>query len=144
GHREAGRSADRHDDRDAGHGGFLHDLEARPSAHREDLIGERYAICEKGLSNDLVDRVVPSDVLSHTLQVPAGIEEAGGMQASRFGEERLFLAESLRNRPNRVGIDPRNLARNWMTGRHADRVEGSLPTDSARGGPVEMAAQPVR
>src|SRR6266705_4174234 len=66
------------------------------------------------------------------------------MQASRFGEESLFFAEPLRNRPNYVGIDPRTSLGHRMTGRDANRLEGCLPAHPARGRHVEMAAQAVR
>src|SRR5213594_1252289 len=66
------------------------------------------------------------------------------MQASRFGEESLFFAEPLRNRPNHVGIDPRTSLGHRMTGRDANRLERCLPANPARGRHVEMAAQAVR
>src|SRR3989442_14835036 len=95
------------------------------------------------MCDDLVDRIVSPDVLAHTLQVTAGIEEAGGVQAPRFGEERLFFAEPLRNRPNGARINPGNPLRDRMTSREANRLEGCLPAHPARGLHVEMADQAV-
>ena len=64
--REAGRCANRHDDREASDRGFLQDLEAGPAAHREEAIGQGHAVREERLPDDLVGRIVSPHVFPQT------------------------------------------------------------------------------
>ena len=62
---EGRRGAHRHDRAEAGRPGLLHDLEAGPSAHVQPEVRGRQAVVEEQPAHDLVDGVVPADVLAH-------------------------------------------------------------------------------
>src|SRR2546430_5256685 len=64
---EARGSADRGEDRDARRDRLLHDLISSAAAHRQHRPLERQPAIEQGAPNDLVDRVMPADVLAKEL-----------------------------------------------------------------------------
>ena len=67
--REVRRSRDRGDDRDAGDGRLLDDLEADPAADHEDPAVERHRLGQDLRPDQLVERVVPADVLAQREQL---------------------------------------------------------------------------
>src|SRR5437879_5413381 len=69
GHGEAGRRPDRDHEGNARDGGLLQDLEAAPSAHREDRTGQGSPTGEERLPDDLVDRVVSPDILAKSREL---------------------------------------------------------------------------
>ena len=62
--RETGRRGHGADDRNLRGQRFLHDLEGRPPAHHEDVLIEGEEVVQNAVTNDLVDSVVPPDVLA--------------------------------------------------------------------------------
>jgi len=127
--REAGRRADRDEDRAAGDGGFLDELERESSAHAQDRVGERQQACAEGPADDLVHRVVAADVLACAKQVAVHAEEAGRVEAAGRGERGLGGAQPFRELGDERGrhaqraLDPRRLDR--------DRLERPLAADAA-------------
>ena len=63
--REARRRADADEDRAAGERGLLHELEREPAAEAEDRVAQRQPAGAERPADDLVERVVPADVLAH-------------------------------------------------------------------------------
>src|SRR5215207_1671719 len=66
--RERARGADADEDRGAGDGGLLHELERQAAAHAEDAVVQRQQPVEQGAADDLVHRVVAADVLAYEQQ----------------------------------------------------------------------------
>ena len=66
------------------------------------------------------------------------------MESSRLGEDRLVLAQSLGNRRDGLSIDLWPPRRDRVVSGDANRFEGRLPANPARGRHVEVAAQTVR
>src|SRR6266496_352987 len=100
-HREVRRRRDRAQDRDAGHRGLLDDLEADPTRDQEDAVRQWEVACQEALADQLVDRVVPPDVLPNAEQVPLGIEQAARVEAAGLFEDPLRPAELLGERQHR-------------------------------------------
>ena len=63
---------------ESGRPGLLHDLEARPGAHDEHRAGQRQRTHPGRGPHDLVDRVVPPDVLQHVAHRTAHRGPGGG------------------------------------------------------------------
>ncbi len=80
----------------AGAQGFLHELEARPAADDEDGLRQGQLALAYEVTDDLVDGVVPSDVLAQAEKLALGIEEAGGMDAASRIEQALQGAHLVR------------------------------------------------
>src|SRR6266545_6646980 len=144
GDRQAGGRSDRDDKRHARHRGLLHDLEARAAAHGEDPVRQRDAVHEELFADDLVDRIVPADVLPYAPAAAGGVEQPGAVEAARPREQRLPGPEALRDRGDRLGGGEGRVLRDRMAGGHADGLQGGLAADAAAGRHVEVAAQPVR
>src|SRR5213592_4570152 len=126
GDRQAGGRPDRDDERHARDGGLLHDLEARAAAHGEDPVRQRDAVREELFADDLVDRIVPADVLPHATAAARGVEQPRGVESARLREERLPGPEALRDRGDRLGGGKGRVFRDRMAGGHADRLQGCL------------------
>src|SRR5215469_9775381 len=62
---EAGRRAHRGDDREAGQGGLLEELEAGATAQHEDTVAQRQSTVHQRGADELVDGVVTSHVLAN-------------------------------------------------------------------------------
>src|SRR3954452_21279004 len=73
--REARRRADRDEDRAAGEGGLLDELDREAAADAEDLALDRQPAFAERPADDLVHGVVPTDVLAHARELPVGGEE---------------------------------------------------------------------
>src|SRR5262249_28645779 len=139
--RESRGCADGDEDRAAGDGGLLDELEGQAAADAEQRAGERKHPGEERGADRLVERVVTADVLAKQEQVALGGEEPGCVQPARLGEGGLTLAQppgqrgDERGRNARVALDARRL--------DGDRPERSLPADAARRAGVEAAPQPL-
>ncbi len=75
-HGQARRGAHGRQDGDAGHHRLLHQLEARPAADQQHGLGERRAAGEELAADQLVQGVVPADVLAQAQQVAAASNNA--------------------------------------------------------------------
>ncbi len=81
-HREVARGGDGGEDRDAGDGRLLDELEAGPARDQHDPVVERQLAGEQPAPDQLVQRVVPADVLAHRDERPVGVEQAGRVEAA--------------------------------------------------------------
>ena len=139
---ERRRRADGDEQRAAGDGRLLDELEREAAADAEERAGERQQPVEERAADDLVERVVAADVLAHAEQLAVGGEEPGRVQPAGRLECRLCLAEPVgelsdqRRLDPKVALDPRRLDRHG--------VERALAADAARGRGVEAALQPAR
>src|SRR5687767_4315002 len=80
--RERARSADTDEDRAAGDGGLLHELEREAAGHAHDAAVERNHALAEGPTDDLVHRVVPAHVLPGDDRSPVRVEQTGRMEAA--------------------------------------------------------------
>src|SRR5918999_5995717 len=67
---EAGGGRHGADDRNAGHGGLLHELEADPARQHQDTVRQRKVAGQERPADELVDGVVPADVLPDGQDLP--------------------------------------------------------------------------
>src|SRR5207249_5704141 len=93
---EAGRRADGGEDREAGRDRLLHDLISGTTAHRQHTVAERQQSVEERATDDLIDGVVPADVLAQELELARRVEETRGMEAAGRLEDPLLLAQAVR------------------------------------------------
>src|SRR5438105_7144444 len=94
--REAAGGADGHQHRDARRDRLLDDLVTGAAADCQDRVAQRQPALEQRAAHHLVDRAVPADVLAQQLEAAGPVEEAGGVEAARAVENRLALAQLLR------------------------------------------------
>ena len=73
---------------------FLRNLKANPSRNEDHRILERQ-ILEPGTTDQLIDRVVPSDILTYGQQFALEREQGGGVQSSGGIKCRLNLAQRI-------------------------------------------------
>src|SRR5947209_17384236 len=83
---EGGGGSDADEDRRAGDGGLLDELEGEAPADAEDPVVEGKGAVEERAADDLVHRVVAPDVLADAEQLARRREEASGVQAAGAGE----------------------------------------------------------
>ena len=78
-------------------------------------------VVHQRVPDDLVDRVVPTDVLAHDEDLAVGRRERGSVQPAGTTEHRLLLAHEVRQRREDLDVDPHLAAH----GRHRrdDRVD---------------------
>src|SRR5207237_9980375 len=132
---EARRGADRDQDRAAGDGRLLDELEREAPADAEDRVGERQPVLEEGPADDLVHRVVAAHVLPQAEELAVRVEEAGRMEPARDREGGLGFAQPVGQAREELeaGLEPAVGA-----GRvDRDRLERALAADAARGARVE-------
>ena len=92
---------------------------------------KRKRIAHQPAADDLVHRVVAPDILRHVDQLAIMREQAGGVQAARFVENRLPLSKMGRHLPNRGrGNPPRGAERRNV---RRQRFDGASPAEAARG-----------
>ena len=132
-HREGGRGAHGDQDRGAGDGGLLHELEGQPPADAENPVGQREQAVERGAADDLVHRVVAPDVLAHDQELALGVEEAGRVQAPGSGEG--GLSQPVRQCREQGPGDRRPALHRRRV--HRDLLERPLAAHTARRGGVE-------
>ena len=89
---ERRRRADGDHDGTAGDGRLLHELEREAPADAQNRAREREHFLAERPADDLVHRVVSTDVLAQAEKLPVDVEEAGGMEAAGRLEGRLRLA----------------------------------------------------
>ena len=135
--REVGRRGDRAEDRDADDGGLLDDLEADPARDHHDPVVERQGARHHLGSDELVERVVPADVLADRDEL------AGRREQGRCVEAAGLVEGPLRGR-NMSGSGEDDRAVDGRPGRQrfaaeGDLVDGGLAADPARGGGDEVA-----
>ncbi len=129
--REARRRGHRAQHRDAGDRGLLDELERQPARHEEHFTRERERPLEQRRADQLVERVVPPDVLAHGDEVTGRGEAGGRVQATRLAEEALVLGEPRRQRPHHRSRDKR--AGSDGIAPHLEVVERGLAADPAGG-----------
>lgn len=136
---EAGRGGDSGDEGDAGREGFLDDFEGDPSGKEEDVLSERERALKDGVSDDLVDGVVAPDVLAQDPEVPAEVEQGGGMEPTGGIESGLCRPHAVRQREQPLGRDGEGV----VDGRMAlpDCVDGGLATQAAGGNGKHVPGQ---
>ncbi len=142
---QAGRRPHRGEHGDAGERRLLHQLEARPAADEEHAAGERQFARDKEGADELVECVVPADVLAHGQKLATGVEQRGGMEAARSAERVLSIAERGGELSDHLGADDRS-RRDAVTLRHLDRGDRTLAADATArmGVAVAREARPVR
>src|SRR2546423_2048137 len=79
GDRQARRRRHRAQHGYAGHRGLLHELERQSPRHEQHVIAEWQVTPEQRVADELVERIVPADVLAHRQQRPLGRETGGGV-----------------------------------------------------------------
>ena len=67
---------------DSGSRSLLDELKACASAHEENSVLERDTSIEPLGAKELVDRVMPPDILSYRQKITLYVEECGGMQST--------------------------------------------------------------
>ena len=77
------------DQRDAGHGGLLDQLEAHPAGEHQHLVRQRKFAGQQRPADELVDGVVAADVLPNGHRLTGPIEGAGGVEPSGLLEDPL-------------------------------------------------------
>src|SRR5207248_4187295 len=87
--RQTGGRADRDEQRTAGDGGLLDELEREPPADAEDGAREGKQPRTERPADHLVHRVVAADVLAQAPELAALVEETGRVQPARRRERRL-------------------------------------------------------
>ena len=100
---ERGRRAHRAHDGDPRHGGLLHDLERRPSAHLQDVARQGQPARQQLLADHLVDGVVPAHVLTQGDELALRGEQPGRVQTPGPREDLLSGPQPLRQRDEHVG-----------------------------------------
>lgn len=89
---EAGGSAHGADELDAGHGGFLEELEARASAEEQDAVVQWDVAGAQRVAEEFVERVVAADVFAVGEERAGSVEPAGGVDATGEAEGALGVA----------------------------------------------------
>src|SRR5207245_2132597 len=102
--REGRRTRNGAHDRDARDRRLLQDLERGSSGHQQDRLAGRQTV-EGGPPDDLVDGVVPADVLAADQQLPFDVEQPRGMQRAGAAEALLVAEETLRERLQDLAAD---------------------------------------
>src|SRR5579875_2406612 len=93
------------------------------------------------MSDQLVKRVVPPDVLTQVKQAAGKIEQAGGVQSTGLTKYRLGLPQRLWKRAYHLGSNCWT-SRERLAALNIERVERRLAADAAARGRVEVALQP--
>ena len=121
--RQARRRRHRGDERHAGQPRLLQDLERGAAADEQQRVAGRQPAGQQPPADDLVDGVVPPDVLGGVDDVAVERAQRGGVQAAGGGERLLERREARRQRADRVGIDGarQNDGRRGQTRRRRDR-----------------------
>ena len=96
--RERGGSSDGGEDRAAGDRGLLHELEREPPTDAEEELAEREQALEERPADDLVERVVPADVLPRAQELTTQCEEPRRVQAASRRKRSLSVEQPLRQR----------------------------------------------
>ena len=86
---EAARRGDPHEVGDPGGQRLLDELVARPAADEQDVVGQRDPLPEDRPAHELVERVVPPDVLARADELPVQREQPRGVQPAGRGEHLL-------------------------------------------------------
>ncbi len=139
-HRKARRSRHRRHNRQPRDDGLLHDLETASSANQKNRLGERNPAFEKGPPDNLVDRVVTSDVLSRHQQFSLRINQCRPVQSAGPAENSL-------RRPQRIGQAEQDLrvdCKSWirrLKRSRSDRLDRSFAADTATRSREEIALQ---
>jgi len=80
-------------------------LETAPATHQQYVPRERKMPLKQRPSHDLVDCVVPADILAEHNHFSVSVKESCGMQASCTAEDCLVRAEQLRQPAHYLRID---------------------------------------
>ncbi len=126
------------EDRHARHGGLLNDLEAHPSGNHDESVVERQPPGEDLGADELVERVVATDVLADVQDATVPVEEARGVETARRVERRLSRPERVRQGTDHIRRDDGSRARKRLAA-DLDLVERGLAADPARCRRDEMA-----
>src|SRR5581483_9716672 len=96
--REARRRPDRDDDRAAGDGSLLDELERESAADADDAVRERQTPLAVRPADDLVERVVATDILPQAEQAAGRVEQPGCVQPACGGEGGLRGSQAVGER----------------------------------------------
>ena len=135
--REVRRGRDRGDDRDAGDRRLLDDLEADPAADHQDPVVERHRLREDLRADQLVERVVPADVLAQREQLAGRREQARRVEAAGLVERPLGGTEQVRQGEQHAARR-RSGRRGW--GRSGRRPRRARPCRRSRTTPSRRSA----
>ena len=87
--------------------GLLHQLEREPARHEEHLRLERQRAVEQRVTDQLVERVVPTDVFARGNELPARGEPRRGMETTGLVEHPLVRAQPIGQRLHDTRTDLR-------------------------------------
>ena len=133
-------SADGDDDRAAGHGRLLDELEGKPAADADDLVRDGRSPSRKRPPDDLVERVVAADVLARVKKAAESVRAP--WRAAAGGRERP-AAKRAAGRAARRRVDGHSKAALYARRIDSDRFERAFAADPARGRRVEVPPQRV-
>ncbi len=115
--------------------------ESRPLTHKEEL-AEREQALEERPADDLVECVVPADVLPRAQELTPWCEEPGRVQAASRRKRSLSVEQPLRQRcDDRLGDEQAALDTRRVD---PNRLDGALAADSARRRRIEVSADALR
>ena len=138
-HGEVARGGDGGEQRDARDGRLLDELEAGPARDQQHPVVERQLAGQQPAPDELVQGVVPADVLAQRDERPVGGEQPRRVEAAGGTEDGLTVAEARRQREQRR----RGHDRAVRDGRAADLhlVQRGLAADAAGRRGHEVAAR---
>ena len=121
-----------------GHLGFLHELEARSAADDDAIAAERQLAAQQRVTDQLVERVVPADVLAQRDDRAGGIEQTRRVQAARLLEHGLLGLQRRGQPTERRAGHPKIHGADVVLALHGDRLDRSLAADAAARRHVEI------
>src|SRR6266702_4352731 len=115
----------------AGDQSLLYELVTRASADHHHRIAQRRATAQQGVTDQLVHRVVPSDVFAQRVELAPRIEERGGVQSAGGFKNVLSAAKFMRQAMNHTGIDSEMPRRKDRTSVCFECCKGRLSAEPA-------------
>src|SRR5688572_9568985 len=138
---ERRRRADGRDERHAGHLRFLHELEARAAADDDAASFKRHLATQQRVTDELVERVVPADVLAQRDDLARRVEQARRVQAARLLEDGLLRLQRRRQPPERGARHVKLGGADVVLPLHGDGVDRSLAANATARRHVEVALE---
>jgi len=136
------RRGDGGDDRNAGDGGLLEDLESAAATDHENAIGEREAASKEGPASEFVHSIVATDVFALDDELALGGEQSSGMQPAGTFEDGLAGAQRFGEAAESGGADAKSGIRRSNAAK-AHGVDGGFPADAAARCGVEVAVKAI-
>ena len=109
---------------------LLYQFERQTPRHEQDVVAERQLPFEQRMTDELVERIVPADVLAYVEPGSIGCEARRGVQSAGLVEHPLLLREPIGQRTEHARGDRR--ARTHGNAPHLDLLERGFATDATR------------